>query len=251
VHDISIVDDGVKRLESISASAEQAATLAVNADAIRMLRKRAGNDIIEIGRRLAESREIIRQTYGHGHWLKWLEAEFSWTDRTALNLIRVFERFGESENFSDLDLPNSALYLLVAPSTPKTVCTKILDRAKTEKMSVADVKEAIADQKRKEEAIADFKRQARRLGMRMHEKAVKEHLQKENRQVAQYLKAAKDFEVAHAHYLKAATDFTHAIKVAHACIERFTDPVAKQFVKRRHKQIIARLEAFEKELSNA
>jgi hypothetical protein len=151
VTDITIVAGGVKRLESISASAEQGATLTANADAIRMLRRRAVNDIIEIGQRLVESREIIRQASGHGHWLNWLNTEFGWTDRTALNFIRVFE-MSKSENFSDLGrLPRSALYMLAAPSTPEAVRTEILDRAKAgDDISVEDVKEAIADAKTNE-----------------------------------------------------------------------------------------------------
>jgi hypothetical protein len=130
-------------------SAEQSATLTANADAIRMLRMRVANDVVEIGRRLAESREIVRKTAGHGHWLDWLKAEFSWSESTALNFIRVFE-MSESTNFADLDqvnLPVSALYLLAAPSTPKTVRGKILNRAKTKRISVANVKDAVADAK--------------------------------------------------------------------------------------------------------
>jgi Protein of unknown function (DUF3102) len=60
--------------------------LAENAKVIRALGKRAIADIIEIGRRLTESKEIA----GHGGWLKWLDSEFGWTDRTALNFMQVY-----------------------------------------------------------------------------------------------------------------------------------------------------------------
>jgi hypothetical protein len=221
--DLAIVTGGVKHLESVSASAKQAATLAANADAIRTLHKRSVNDIIEIGCRLVESRDIIRQTPGR-RWLHWLNTQFGWTDRTARNFIAVFE-LSKSENFSDLGrLPKSALYPLAAPSIPKPLRTEILDRAKTEDISLKDV----------EEALNDFKF-AKALGRREHEKAIKKHLQEENCQVAQYTKTAIPY-------------FRNEIKVAHACIERFSAPETKRFIKRRHKEIIAQLQAFEKAL---
>ena len=41
--------------------------------------------MIEIGRRLTEMKKIC----GHGNWLQWLQREFGWTDRQALNYMRV------------------------------------------------------------------------------------------------------------------------------------------------------------------
>jgi hypothetical protein len=120
--------------------------LAEHVAEIRRLGKRMIADIVEIGRRLTECQEIV----GHGRWAAWLDANFSWSDRTALNFMRVFE-LSKSEKFSDfgqVDLPVTALYLLAAPSTPETLRTEILERAKAGNgVSVEDVKEAIADGK--------------------------------------------------------------------------------------------------------
>jgi hypothetical protein len=61
--------------------------------------------------------------------LPWLEREFEWTDRHALNFMRVYELTGKSENFSDLSLPVSGLYLLAAPSTPDEVQQEVIAHA--------------------------------------------------------------------------------------------------------------------------
>jgi hypothetical protein len=96
--------------------------LAEHADAIRALGRQTIENVIEIGRRLTEAKQIV----GHGGWLVWLEREFGWTDRTALNFMRVYELNGKSETISDLDLPLRALYVLAAPSTPESATTEIL-----------------------------------------------------------------------------------------------------------------------------
>jgi hypothetical protein len=126
---------------------KSSAMLAEHAVAIRTLGKRMIADVVEIGRRLTECQEIV----GHGGWAAWLDANFSWSDRTARNFMHAFE-LAKSEKFSDLsqvDLPISALYLLAAPSTPETARTEIVDRAKAgESFSVEDIKKAIANKER-------------------------------------------------------------------------------------------------------
>ena len=59
--------------------------------------------MIEIARRLTERHEIC----GPGNWLPWLQREFGWTDRHALNYVRVYELSLKSENFSDLRSPSA------------------------------------------------------------------------------------------------------------------------------------------------
>jgi Protein of unknown function (DUF3102) len=114
--------------------------LADHAAEIRRLGKRVVADVIEIGRRLAECKRIC----GHGHWLAWLEREFGWTDKTAENFINVCKLGGKIENFSNLDLPLSGLYLLAAPSTPATAREKIIERAQAgEQIPVAEIKQTI------------------------------------------------------------------------------------------------------------
>ena len=45
---------------------------------------------IEIGRRLNEAKGLV----GHGNWLNWLESEVNYSQRTASNLIKIYEEYG-------------------------------------------------------------------------------------------------------------------------------------------------------------
>jgi hypothetical protein len=134
------------KLASAGASTIDNPLLAEHADAIRSLGKRVIADVIEIGRRLTEAKKLA----GRGNWLLWLEREFGWTDKTAENFVNVYKLSQQAkiENFSDLSLPVSGLYLLAAPSTPKEARDEIIDRAEAgEKVSVAEIKETIAEAK--------------------------------------------------------------------------------------------------------
>lgn len=49
---------------------------------------------IEIGRRLYEAKTMV----AHGRWGKWLEENVDYSERTAQNLIAVYEEYGRSGN---------------------------------------------------------------------------------------------------------------------------------------------------------
>jgi hypothetical protein len=104
-------------LKLVSGAARQAVR-SEHADAIRSLRKRAASDIIEIGNRLIDVKE---NHCAHGEWLPWLEAEFGWSESTALRFMRVAEMAAKSVTVTDLDIPIGSLYQLAAPSTPEPV----------------------------------------------------------------------------------------------------------------------------------
>jgi hypothetical protein len=138
------------------AAKERERVLAENAEEIRKLGKRVGRDVIEIGRRLTGMKKLC----GHGNWLPWLEREFGWTDRHALNYTRVYELSLKSENFSDLEIPVSALYLLAAPSTPPEAVDEVIECAKTgERQAHAEIKGKIDNIKRMKATAAGVKPQ--------------------------------------------------------------------------------------------
>lgn len=64
----------------------------------------------------------------HGQFGVWLEAEFEWSDQTALNFMSVAKRFPQIPN--GLEFAPRALYLLSAPSTPESARVEAIDRAK-------------------------------------------------------------------------------------------------------------------------
>ena len=58
--------------------------------------------------------------------------------------MRVYELSLKSENFSDLRIPVSALYLLAAPSTPSEAVDEVIERAKSgERQAHAEIKDTI------------------------------------------------------------------------------------------------------------
>jgi hypothetical protein len=81
---------------------------------IKSLAKRVASDIVEIGGKLVEVRDRLK----NGKFKEWLDAEFpDWSQRTAYNFIAVWEKYSAADFAIDGIAP-SALYLLAAPSTP-------------------------------------------------------------------------------------------------------------------------------------
>lgn len=94
---------------------------------IRALMRRATQEIFEIGQKLIE----VKKRLGHGNYGSWLQAEFAWTERTALRFTSVVETFGhQSDMMSDLDFAPTALYTLAAPSISSEARDEAIERAK-------------------------------------------------------------------------------------------------------------------------
>jgi Protein of unknown function (DUF3102) len=119
--------------------------LTAHITAIRTLGKQTIANVIEIGRRLTECKKLVSAR----DWGCWLDKEFRWSERHARNFMYAYELAeSKSENFSELDLPISAIYLLAAPSTPEPVRAEILGRAKAaEKVKHKEIKRKIAEAK--------------------------------------------------------------------------------------------------------
>ena len=128
-------------------------------NSIRFRMKRTVEDILEIGKQLCAVREMLPQDQLFGQWR---EAEFNGelTVRMASTFMQVHQRFSSrSEIISGLGL--TVVYALAAPSTPDEVVGETLARAAAgEKVTVADVKEQIAQAKAllSPEAQEEFKK---------------------------------------------------------------------------------------------
>ena len=117
------------------------ARLAEHASEIRRLGKQTVDNVVEIGRRLTEAKDIA----GHGNWLPWLNREFGWSPSTAENYINLFKLSAKFPTVGNLDLDLRSLYLLAAPSTPPEARAEIIERAEAgEPVTAAEVKTAIA-----------------------------------------------------------------------------------------------------------
>jgi hypothetical protein len=125
-------------------AAAQQSILDEHADAIRKYAKRAVDDVLEIGRRLAEAKTIL----GHGNWLPWLEREFGWSEDTAERLIAIYKLQRQIPQVRNLDLPLSGLYLLGRRTTPPEAIEAVVAKAQDgERVSVAEVKATIQEAK--------------------------------------------------------------------------------------------------------
>lgn len=108
-------------------------------DEIRYLVRRTAQNIIDIGSKLLEVKEIM----GHGHFVKWLETEFNWSVSTASKMMQASKQF-KNVNFTNLNISPSAIYLLAAPSTPDDARAQALSRASEgESISYSIAKELV------------------------------------------------------------------------------------------------------------
>jgi hypothetical protein len=110
---------------------------------IRRLGKRVTEDVVEIGRNLAEARKHA----GHGAWRVWLLVEFGWSDQTARRFMHVYELSRDSKfnKLLSLGLPLSGLYQLAAPKTSNGARIEIAERAEAgELITAAEIDETVA-----------------------------------------------------------------------------------------------------------
>ena len=123
--------------------------LAEHAEVIRTLGKRAARDIVEIGQRLVECKEIC----GHGHWLDWVKDQFGWSPDTAEKYMRVYRMTRDSAVFQgkfretrNMTIDIEALAQLAAPSTSDEIREAVIERSERgEMLTHAEVKKMIAE----------------------------------------------------------------------------------------------------------
>ena len=116
----------MKKFDYTSLDLDTAQFIQEQTGEIRGLMRRTAQDIFEIGQKLLQ----VKAKLGHGRFGTWLTVEFDWTERTAQQFMNVARQF-KVENFADLQLAPSALYLLAAPSTPPKVRQEAIARAES------------------------------------------------------------------------------------------------------------------------
>lgn len=101
--------------------------------------------VVEVGRELAEARDELRHNKAGG-FEGWVALEFGWSRRTAYNFISAYEAFGNCANFAQLEIADSAIYLL-APAS-EDIRNEAIQRAEAgEKISYAVAKGIIKPHK--------------------------------------------------------------------------------------------------------
>ena len=132
------------------------------ADEIRGARDRHIDEALRMGRALIRVKEALP----HGEFGKWLSAEFGWAERTAQNLMRAVETFGQNPQ-RVADLPLRLVYALSAPSTPEAARNRVVEKLdRGERPTEHEIVSLIKDEKegRKREKI-QARREAARAQM--------------------------------------------------------------------------------------
>lgn len=131
---------------------------------------------IEIGKRLVEAKQLVP----HGEWGKWLEESVDYSQRTANNLMKIYEEYGqdslalkgghdESQAIAKLNY-TQAVALLSIPSDERE---DFISEHDIETMSTRELQQAIKEKKELEKQLKISEENTKR------EKAEKEKLQKE------------------------------------------------------------------------
>ena len=113
------------------------------------------NSCIEIGKRLCEAKEMV----AHGEWAGWLKTAVSFSQRTANNLMKIYEEYGAaqgelwgasaiSQTFANLSY-SQAVALLAVPAEEREEFVEQNDAAN---MSTRELQEVI---KARDEAIKE------------------------------------------------------------------------------------------------
>lgn len=99
---------------------------------------------IEIGKRLSEAKEMV----GHGNWSNWLETEVNYSQRTAQNLMKIYEEYGRgtlensnSQALADLGYTQAIAMLKLEEDEREN----FIEENDIESMSTRELNEAIRE----------------------------------------------------------------------------------------------------------
>lgn len=176
------------------------------ADRIRARLRSAWSAYIETGADL----QAIKDRLGHGHFGKWLVAEFGMTVRTAENYMAA-ARFAEKyETVSHL--PATTLYALA--STPEVVCCDLIRRLESgEKIGGAEIRSAsrMHSANARWRATIEAQRTKRKVRQRKLRPQEERRLQQDNLRRLEADKAVE--ELVHLLHEQLGPDVTHIIEL--------------------------------------
>ena len=87
-------------VESQAVGVRTAETIATEINTIkRQTQKIMLASSIEIGKRLTEAKELV----DHGQWSQWLQKNVNYSERTAQNLMRIYDQYGEKFGMTEMD----------------------------------------------------------------------------------------------------------------------------------------------------
>jgi hypothetical protein len=106
--------------------------------------------LIAIGRELKSARGLLK-----GQFTEWLDAEFTFSERTALNYINLSDLYGKYEDQIS-GIPIGTLYLLAAKSCPEQAIEAAIARKDAgEKVTPQDARELIDETSETNATVAE------------------------------------------------------------------------------------------------
>lgn len=156
-------------VESTAIGVRTADTIATEINTIkRQTQKIMLASSIEIGKRLTEAKDMI----DHGAWGKWLQDNVNYSERTAQNLMRVYDQYGDKFGMKEMDslfasgAPNvfeelsytQALALLSLPTDAER--EEFVKENDVASMSTRELQEAIKARKEAEDRAMDAEKRA-------------------------------------------------------------------------------------------
>lgn len=156
-------------VESTAIGVRTADTIATEINTIkRQTQKIMLASSIEIGKRLTEAKDMI----DHGAWGKWLQDNVNYSERTAQNLMRVYDQYGDKFGMTEMDslfasgAPNvfeelsytQALALLLLPTDAER--EEFVKENDVASMSTRELQEAIKARKEAEDRAMDAEKRA-------------------------------------------------------------------------------------------
>lgn len=119
---------------------------------------------------IAEGYHLIaaKAKIGHGQWEAWLSENFGWSQKTANNLMRIAERFGDGKlecafRFQKETL--KAMLQLPAGEESKFIETQAENGRRVEEMTSREVKAAVKEWNHREEKNTPIKTRERQRGL--------------------------------------------------------------------------------------
>lgn len=147
---------------------------------------------VEIGRKLIEARALVP----HGRWLDWLSTHVNYSDRTAQNLIAVFEEYGKNPNpqaLSDLSY-TQAVALLGLPAEQRDALIDSGAANLSTRELEAEVKRLREENGRQQLTLAELEAKAETAALDARRE--KEDAERAAAEYARKLKAAKEAKAA-------------------------------------------------------
>jgi len=131
---------------------------------IILLKNQTAQNIIEIGKRLNEAKELLP----HGEWGKWLEEKVEFSQRNANNFMRVAKEFSNSQTYSNLT--QSKIFALL--DVPQEEREEFIETNSVEDMTTRELRQAIKEKRELEKQVEKLTNQKTKVIEKIIEKEI-------------------------------------------------------------------------------